>query len=227
VPCVCVFLSWLGCHYCGRDWEQRERLPPSAGTTCSDEWHSVWLLLSWDGNEYVQVCIVMIPSYQEQLHIGNEYVQVRIIMIPSYHEQSHIGNGQVQLCVIMITSYHEQSHIGNEHVQICIIMVTSYQEQSHIGNEYVQVRIIMIPSYQELSHCCNALRLVFMLYLVYLLSCSPTSLTQIFFFSLFPLSLQFMWEQFKYALYNFSEIPTYSVLTVIFLYPLTPYNVCS
>jgi len=118
VPCVCVFLSWLGCHYCGRDWEQRKRLPPSAGTTCSDEWHSVWLLLPWDGNEYVQVCVVMVTSYQEQSCIGNDYVQV---------------------CIALVTSYREQSRVGNEYVQVCIALVTSYQEQSHVGNEYVQV----------------------------------------------------------------------------------------
>jgi hypothetical protein len=163
VPCVCVFLSWLGCHYCGRDWEQGERLPPSAGTTCSDEWHSVWLLLPWDGNEYVQVCI------------------------------------------IMITSYQEQSHIGNYHAQVCIIMITSSQ---------------------ELSHSCNALRLVFTLYPIYLLSLFQSVLCG--FFLLFPLSLKlFVWEQFKYTTDSFSEIPVNSVFTVTSLSLLTPYNVRS
>jgi len=66
-------------------------------------------------------------------------------------------------------------------MQVYIIIVTSYQEQSCIGNEYIQVCIIMITSYQELSHNCNALRLVFTLYQVYLLSCLPTSLMQTFF----------------------------------------------
>ena len=120
MPCACVFLSWLGCHYCGRDWEQRERLPPSADTTCSDEWHSVWLLLTWDGNEYVQVCIALITSYQVQSHNGNEYVHVYVIMIRSYQEQSHIGNEYVQVYIIMIPRYQVELHIGKNYVQIYI-----------------------------------------------------------------------------------------------------------
>jgi len=127
VPYVCVFLSWMGCHYCGRDWEQTERLPPSAGTTCSDEWHSVWLLLSWDGNEYVQVCIVLVTSYWEQARIGNEYVHVCVALVTAYREQSHVGNEYVQVCIILVTTYREQSHVGNEYVQLCIVLVTSYQ----------------------------------------------------------------------------------------------------
>jgi hypothetical protein len=84
VPCVCVLLSWLGCHYCGRNWKQRERLPSSAVTTCSDEWHTVWLLLPWNGNEHVQVRTVVVTLNQEQSHMGNEYVQIRIIIISGW-----------------------------------------------------------------------------------------------------------------------------------------------
>jgi hypothetical protein len=60
-------------------------------------------------------------------------------------------------------------------------MIPSYQQQSHIGNYHVQGRIIMIPSYQEQSHIGNALRLVFTLYTVYLLSHLPTGLMGNFF----------------------------------------------
>ena len=112
MPCACVFLSWLVCHYCGRDWEQRERLPSSAGTTCSHEWHSVWLLLSWNGNEYVQVCNALVTSYQERSCIGNDYVQIIIVMLPTY-QNSHVGNEHVWLCAIVKTSYHELSHSCN------------------------------------------------------------------------------------------------------------------
>ena len=128
-----------------------------------------------------------------------------------------------------MTSYQEQSHIANDHVLVCIIMITtrSYQEQSHIGNDHVQVCKIMITSYQN----CHRVVILLDLYLhcIKFICClvyQPVLMQKFFHYFHYHLSC-LCGEQFKYALYNFSEIPTYSVFTVTVLSPLTPYNVCS
>ena len=71
------------------------------------------------------LCVVVVPSYQEQSHIGNNYVQVCVIVITSYQELSHIGNALGLVFILYLVYLF--SHLPTGLMRSCSLFPLSLQ----------------------------------------------------------------------------------------------------